>query len=202
MVISMDFRALVVILMSAVLVNNYVLRQFLGVCPFLGVSKDLKSSAGMGFAVMFVMLMAASVTWPIQILLLNPNGLEFMQTVVFILVIATLVQLVEVILKRYLPALFASLGVYLPLMTTNCAVLAVTISNINKGYSFIEAIVSAVGAGLGFFVAMVIFTGIRVQTASADPPEAFKGMPITLISAAILSLAFFGFDGVVENLFG
>jgi len=198
----MDFRALVVILMSAVLVNNYVLRQFLGVCPFLGVSKDLKSSAGMGFAVMFVMLMAASVTWPIQILLLNPNGLEFMQTVVFILVIATLVQLVEVILKRYLPALFASLGVYLPLMTTNCAVLAVTISNINKGYSFIEAIVSAVGAGLGFFVAMVIFTGIRVQTASADPPEAFKGMPITLISAAILSLAFFGFDGVVENLFG
>jgi len=198
----MDFRALVVILMSAVLVNNYVLRQFLGVCPFLGVSKDLKSSAGMGLAVMFVMLLAASVTYPIQILLLNPNGLEFMQTVVFILVIATLVQLVEVILKRYLPALFASLGVYLPLMTTNCAVLAVTISNINKGYSFIEAIVSAVGAGLGFFVAMVIFTGIRVQTASADPPEAFKGMPITLISAAILSLAFFGFDGVVENLFG
>ena len=197
----MDFRALVVIMMSAVLVNNYVLRQFLGVCPFLGVSKDLKSSVGMGLAVMFVMVMAASVTWPIQVFLLNAGGLEFMQTVVFILVIATLVQLVEVVLKRYSPALFASLGVYLPLMTTNCAVLAVTISNVNKGYTFIEALVSALGAGLGFFIAMVIFTGIRSQTASADPPEAFKGVPITLISAAILSLAFFGFEGVIENLF-
>ena len=197
----MDFRALVVILMSAVLVNNYVLRQFLGVCPFLGVSKDSKSSVGMGIAVMFVMLMAASVTWPIQHFLLTPNGLGFMQTVVFILVIATLVQLVEVVLKRYLPALFSSLGVYLPLMTTNCAVLAVTISNINNGYSYIEALVSALGAGLGFFIAMVIFTGVRTQVAAADPPEAFKGVPIILISAAILSLAFFGFDGVVENLF-
>jgi len=197
----MDFRALVVIMMSAVLVNNYVLRQFLGVCPFLGVSKDLKSSVGMGLAVMFVMVMAASVTWPIQIFLLDTNGLEFMQTVVFIVVIATLVQLVEIILKRYIPALFASLGVYLPLMTTNCAVLAVTISNVNKGYTYIEALVSAIGAGLGFFLAMVIFTGIRGQVASADPPEAFKGVPITLISAAILSLAFFGFEGVIENLF-
>jgi len=198
----MDFKNLVVILMSAVLVNNYVLRQFLGVCPFLGVSKDLKSSAGMGIAVMFVMLMAASVTWPIQALLLDAHGLGFMQTVVFILVIATLVQLVEVVLKKYLPSLFASLGVYLPLMTTNCAVLAVTISNINKGYTYIEALVNALGAGLGFFLAMVIFTGVRAQTASANPPDAFKGVPITLISAAILSLAFFGFDGVIENLFG
>jgi len=197
-----DFRALVVIMMSAVLVNNYVLRQFLGVCPFLGVSKDLKSSVGMGLAVMFVMVMAASVTYPIQVYLLDANGLGFMQTVVFILVIATLVQLVEVALKRYLPALFLSLGVYLPLMTTNCAVLAVTISNINKGYSYIEALVSALGAGLGFFLAMVIFTGVRAQVAAADPPEAFKGVPITLISAAILSLAFFAFDGVIENLFG
>jgi len=197
----MDFRALVVIMMGAVLVNNYVLRQFLGVCPFLGVSKDLKSSVGMGIAVMFVMLLAASVTWPIQIFLLDAGGLEFMQTVVFILVIATLVQLVEVVLKRYFPPLFASLGVYLPLMTTNCAVLAVTISNINKGYTYVEALVSALGAGLGFFIAMVIFTGVRSQTASADPPEAFKGVPLTLISAAILSMAFFGFEGVVENLF-
>jgi len=197
-----DFRALVIIMMSAVLVNNYVLRQFLGVCPFLGVSKDLKSSAGMGLAVIFVMVMAASVTYPIQIFLLNTAGLEFMQTVVFILVIASLVQLVEVVLKRYVPALFASLGVYLPLMTTNCAVLAVTISNINKGYTFIEAIVSALGAGIGFFLAMIIFTGIRAQVAQANPPEAFKGVPITLISAAILSIAFFAFDGVIENLFG
>ena len=198
---DIDFRALVVIMMSAVLVNNYVLRQFLGVCPFLGVSKDLKSSVGMGLAVIFVMFMAASVTYPIQMYLLDANGLDFMQTVVFILVIATLVQLVEVVLKRYLPALFASLGVYLPLMTTNCAVLAVTISNINSGYTYIEALVSALGAGLGFFIAMVIFTGVRAQTAAADPPDAFKGVPITLISAAILSLAFFGFEGVIENLF-
>jgi len=144
--------------------------------------------------------MAASVTWPIQVFLLDTNGLEFMQTVVFILVIATLVQLVEVVLKRYVPALFASLGVYLPLMTTNCAVLAVTISNVNKGYTYIEALVSALGAGLGFFIAMLIFTGIREQNEYADPPEAFKGVPITLISAAILSLAFFGFEGVIENL--
>jgi electron transport complex protein RnfA len=196
-----EFRYLVVIMMSAVLVNNYVLRQFLGVCPFLGVSKDLKSSAGMGFAVVFVMLMAASVTWPIQTYLLDANGLGFMQTVVFILVIATLVQLVEVILKRFVPALFASLGVYLPLMTTNCAVLAVTISNVNKGYGYVESLVNALGAGIGFLLAMVIFTGIREQTENADPPEAFKGVPITLISAALLSLAFFGFEGVIENLF-
>jgi len=197
----MDFRALIVIMMSAVLVNNYVLRQFLGVCPFLGVSKDFKSSAGMGFAVIFVMMLATTVTWPIQIFLLNVSGLEFMQTVVFILVIATLVQLVEVVLKRYFPALFASLGVYLPLMTTNCAVLAVTISNINQGYTYVEALVHAFGAGLGFLVAMILFTGVRMQTESADPPEAFKGIPITLISAALLSLAFFGFDGVIENIF-
>jgi len=198
----MDFKALIVIMMSAVLVNNYVLRQFLGVCPFLGVSKDLKSSVGMGLAVVFVMVMAAAVTWPIQIFVLDTNGLGFMQTVVFILVIATLVQLVEIVLKRYIPALYASLGVYLPLMTTNCAVLAVTISNINKGYTFIEALVSALGAGFGFFLAMVIFTSVRGQTEAADPPEAFKGVPITLISAAILSLSFFGFEGVIENLFG
>ena len=197
----MDFRTLVIIMMSAALVNNYVLRQFLGVCPFLGVSKDTKSSVGMGLAVMFVMLLAAAVTWPIQVFLLDVNGLEFMQTVVFILVIATLVQLVEIVLKRHIPALYDSLGVYLPLMTTNCAVLAVTISNINSGFTFIEAVVSAIGAGFGFFLAMVIFTGVRGQTEAADPPEAFKGIPITLISAAILSLAFFGFEGVIENLF-
>jgi len=196
-----DFKSLVIIMMSAVLVNNYVLRQFLGVCPFLGVSKDLKSSAGMGVAVMFVMIMAAAATWPIQEYLLNPHGLGFMQTVVFILIIATLVQLVEVVLRKFLPSIFSSLGIYLPLMTTNCAVFAVTISNINNEYTFIEALVSALGAGLGFLLAMVIFTGVREETASADPPEAFKGMPITLISAAILSLAFFAFEGVIENLF-
>ena len=198
----MDFRALVVIMMSAVLVNNYVLRKFLGVCPFLGVSKDLKSSVGMGLSVMFVMLMASAVTWPIQVFLLEPNGLGFMQTVVFILVIATLVQLVEIVLKKYIPALYSSLGVYLPLMTTNCAVLAVTISNISNELTFVESVVNAVGSGMGFFLAMVLFTSVRGQTEYANPPEPFKGIPITLISAAILSLAFFGFEGVIENLFG
>ena len=198
----MDFKALVLILMGAVLVNNYVLRNFLGICPFLGVSKDLRNSVGMGIAVIFVMLLATAATWPIQMYLLNPNGLAFMQTVVFILVIATLVQLTETILKKYIPALYRSLGVYLPLITTNCAVLAVTISNIKKEYSFMEAAVNAVGSGLGFLIAMVLFTNVRKMTEAGDPPESFKGTPITLVSAAILSLAFFAFDGVIENLFG
>ena len=198
----MEFRALVVIMMSAALVNNYVLRQFLGVCPFMGVSKDLKSSVGMSCAVIFVMILATAATWPIQVFLLDANDLGFMQTVVFILAIATLVQIVEIVLKRYVHALYASLGVYLPLITTNCAVLGVAISNINSGYSFIEALVNAFGAGLGFMLAMVIFTGIRTQTEAADPPDAFKGVPIALLSAAILSIAFFGFEGVIENLFG
>lgn len=198
----MDFRGMVVIMMSAALVNNYVLRKFLGVCPFLGVSKDLNNSIGMGIAVMFVMLLAAAVTWPIQMFLLLPNGLGFMQTVVFILVIATLVQLVEIILKKHIPALYDALGVYLPLMTTNCAVLAVTISNISNELTFGESIVNALGSGLGFFLAMVLFTSVRGQTEASDPPESFKGMPLTLISAAILSLAFFGFEGVIENLLG
>jgi len=198
----MDFRGMIVILMSAVLVNNYVLRKFLGVCPFLGVSKDLKSSVGMGVAVMFVMLMAAAVTWPVQVFLLAGNGLGFMQTVVFILVIATLVQIVEIVLKRFIPSLYESLGVYLPLMTTNCAVLAVTISNISNELTYLEAVVNALGSGAGFLLAMVLFTSVRGQTEGAEPPEAFKGMPLTLISAAILSMAFFGFEGVIENLFG
>ena len=198
----MDFRLLVVIMMSAVLVNNYVLRQFLGICPFLGVSKDLKNAVGMSIAVIFVMLMATAATWPIQIYLLDRNGLGFLQTIVFILVIAALVQLVETVLKKYIPALYTALGVYLPLITTNCAVLGVTISNIGKGHDFVESMVNALGSGLGFFLAMVIFSGVRGQLESSEPPESFAGLPITLISAAILSLAFFGFNGVIENLFG
>ena len=198
----MDFRLLVVIMMSAVLVNNYVLRQFLGICPFLGVSKDLKNATGMSIAVIFVMLMATAVTWPIQIHLLNPNNLGFLQTIVFILVIAALVQLVETVLKKYIPALYTALGVYLPLITTNCAVLGVTIANIGKEYGFVESMVNALGSGLGFFLAMVIFSGVRSQVESSEPPKSFAGLPITLISAAIISLAFFGFNGVIENLFG
>ena len=198
----MDFKALIVIMMSAALVNNYVLRQFLGICPFLGVSKDLKSSTGMGAAVIFVMLLATAATWPIQTYLLDRLGLGFMQTVVFILIIASLVQLVEIVLRKYIPPLYSALGVYLPLMATNCALLAVTIANIKQEYTFVESMVNAFGAGLGFLLAMVIFSEIREHTENADPPESFAGLPITLISAAILSLAFFGFTGVIENLFG
>ena len=198
----MDFKLLVVIMMSAVLVNNYVLRQFLGICPFLGVSKDLKNATGMSIAVIFVMLLATAATWPIQTFLLDRNGLGFLQTIVFILVIAALVQLVETILKKYIPALYTALGVYLPLITTNCAVLGVTIANIGKEYTFVESMVNALGSGLGFFLAMVIFSGVRSRVESSEPPESFAGLPITLISAAILSIAFFGFNGVIENLFG
>jgi electron transport complex protein RnfA len=198
----MDFRVLVVIMMSAAIVNNYVLRQFLGICPFLGVSKELKSAAGMSLAVIFVMVLATAVTWPIQIFILDRNELGFLQTVVFILIIAGLVQLAEIIIKKYIPALYASLGVYLPLMVTNCAVLGATITNITENYNFAEAMANALGAGLGFFIAMAIFSGIREHTENAKPPESFSGIPLTLISAAILSLAFFGFNGVIENMFG
>jgi len=198
----MDFGALVAITMGAVLVNNYVLRQFLGVCPFLGVSKELKSSVGMSAAVIFVMLLATAATWPIQIYLLNPNGLGFLQTIVFILIIAALVQLVDIALKKYLPPLYDALGVFLPLMTTNCAIMGVAIININRGFTFTESMVNSFGAGLGFLLAMVLFSGIRAHTENASPPACFKGMPLTLISAAILSFAFYGFGGVIENLFG
>ncbi len=197
----MDFKVLVIILLGGVLVNNYVLRQFLGICPFLGVSKELKNATGMSVAVIFVMMLATAVTWPIQEYLLNPNGLGYLQTIVFILVIAALVQLVEIILKKYLPSLHLALGVYLPLITTNCAVLGVTIANINAGYGFVESITNALGSGLGFFLAMVIFSGVRSQVDRSEPPKSFEGLPITLVSAAILSLAFFGFNGVIENLF-
>jgi Na+-translocating ferredoxin:NAD+ oxidoreductase subunit A len=197
----MDYKIFVTILMSAVLVNNYVLRQFLGICPFLGVSKELKNAIGMSIAVIFVMLLATAVTWPIQKHLLDKNDLGYLQTIVFILVIASLVQLVEITLKKFVPSLHKALGVYLPLITTNCAVLGVTILNINKGYAYPESLVNALGTGLGFFLGMVIFSGIREYTETADPPESFKGLPLTLISAAILSFSFFGFNGVIENLF-
>ena len=195
------FKTLIVILLSAVLVNNYVLRQFLGICPFLGVSKKLNQAVGMGIAVTFVMLLATAVTWPIQTFVLNNLGLQYMQTIVFILVIAALVQFVEIFLKKFIPALHKSLGVYLPLITTNCAVLGVTINNIKDGYNFLEAMVSALGCGLGFMLAMVLFSGVRSRIDESDIPEHFKGLPATLIAASFVSLAFFGFEGIVENLF-
>ena len=202
-------RTFLVILLSAVFVNNYVLQQFLGICPFLGVSKKLDQATGMSIAVTFVMLLATAVTYPIQYFILDRNGLGYMQTIVFILAIAALVQLVEIILKKYIPSLHAALGVYLPLITTNCAVLGVCINNVdsymtatNFGSTFFQAMVNSLGSGLGFFLAMVLFSGVRSRIEDNDAPACFKGLPITLLAAAILSLSFFGFSGVIENIFG
>ncbi len=198
----MDFKHLLYIIMAAVFVNNYVLQRFLGICPFLGVSKKLDQATGMSIAVIFVMLLATAVTWPIQNFLLDPNGMGYLQTVVFILVIAALVQLVEITLKKYIPSLYKALGIYLPLITTNCAVLGVTVLNITEGYSFAESMANSFGSGLGFFLAMVIFAGVRTRTESCEAPDSFQGLPITLVSASILAAAFNGFAGVVETLFG
>ena len=195
------FKTLVVILMSSVLVNNYVLSRFLGICPFLGVSKKLNQAVGMGISVIFVMLMATAVTWPIQMYVLNKLGLEYAQNIVFILVIAALVQFIEIVLKKFIPSLHKSLGVYLPLITTNCAVLGVTINNILDGYNFVESMVSSLGCGLGFLLAMVLFSGMRSRIDESNIPESFKGRPVTLVAASFISLAFFGFAGIVDNLF-
>ena len=195
--------AILSIMMAVILTNNYVLSQFLGICPFLGVSKKLDSAVGMGVAVTFVMVLATAVTWPIQIFILDKFGIGYLQAIVFILVIASLVQLVEMTLKKYMPPLYNSLGVYLPLITTNCAVLGVTIQNITDGYNYVEAIFCALGAGIGFLLAMVLFAGLREKLESNKGiPECFKGIPITLITASILSMAFMAFSGVVDGIFG
>ena len=196
----MEIKSLILILMAGVLVNNYVLQRFLGICPFLGVSKKSGQAVGMGVAVTFVMLCATAVTWPIQKYLLYEFNLGYLQTIVFILVIASLVQFVEIVLKKFIPVLHKSLGVYLPLITTNCAVLGVTINNITDGYNFIESMISSLGVGLGFLLAMVLFAGVRSRIENCPSPKSFKGLPITLIAASIVSLAFFGFAGVVEGI--
>lgn len=194
--------AILSIMLGVILVNNYVLAQFLGICPFLGVSKKLDSAVGMSLAVTFVMVLATLATWPIQTFLLDRFGIGYMQTVVFILVIAALVQLVELTLKRYMPPLYRSLGVYLPLITTNCAVLGVTVNNIDSSYGFLESLANSFGAGVGFLLAMVLFAGIRGKMETADIPEVLKGVPSVLIAASILSVSFMGFSGVVEGIFG
>ena len=193
-------KELILILMGGVLVNNYVLNQFLGICPFLGVSKKVNQASGMGMAVIFVMLFATAATWPIYNFVLVPLGLQYLQIIVFILVIATLVQFVEIILKRFIPALHASLGFYLPLITTNCAVLGVTLNNITAGYNFLESIIASLGVGLGFLLAMVLFAGVRSRINDTNSPKCFRGLPVTLIAASIVALAFYGFAGVVETL--
>ena len=195
------FESLIVILLGSVLVNNYVLAQFMGICPFLGVSKKLDQATGMGVAVTAVMLLATAVTWPIQYFVLDKFGLGYMQTIVFILVIAALVQFIETALKKFIPSLHKSLGVYLPLITTNCAVLGVTIENIGENFTFVESLVNSLGCGLGFLLAMVLFSGVRSKIDDSEIPESFKGLPATLIAASFVSMAFLGFAGIVDNLF-
>lgn len=195
------FRSLIVILLSSVLVNNYVLSRFLGICPFLGVSKKLGQAVGMGVSVTAVMLLATAVTWPIQRFVLERFGLDYMQTIVFILIIAALVQMLEILLKKFSPALHRGLGVYLPLITTNCAVLGVAINNITDGYGFLESLVSSLGCGLGFLLAMILFSGIRSRIEENEVPKSFRGLAVTLIAASFISLAFMGLSGIVDTLF-
>ncbi len=189
------------ILLTAILTENFVLCKFLGICPFLGVSKKLNTAVGMSAAVIFVMALATAVTYPINKFLLVANGLDYLQTIVFILVIAALVQLVELILKKFMPPLYNALGIYLPLITTNCAVLGVVLLNITKEYNFVQSIINSVGAGLGFMLAMVIFSGVRSRLEGADIPKFLQGLPIVLIAASIVSLSFMGFTGLVEGIF-
>lgn len=195
-------KDLAAIFFSMILVNNYVLVKFLGICPFLGVSKKLDSAVGMSGAVIFVMVLATAATWPVYTYILLPNGLAYLRTIVFILIIAVLVQLVEIILKKFMPPLYQALGVYLPLITTNCAVLGVTILNLDSSYNFVESLVCALGAGVGFMVAMVLFSGVRKRLEDAKPPKCFEGLPITLVAASMVSLSFMGFGGIVEHIFG
>ena len=192
----------IIVIMAAILTNNFVLVQFLGICPFLGVSKKLDSAFGMSCAVIFVMLIATAATWPIQTYILDPKGLGYLQTIVFILVIAALVQLVEITMKKYMPPLHKALGVFLPLITTNCAVLGVCVNNITDGYGFLKSMLSSLGAGLGFMLAMVLFAGVRGRIENNDCLPSFKGIPSTLIAASIVALSFMGFGGVIDGIFG
>ncbi len=193
-------RDLLIISIGAILINNFVLVQFLGICPFLGVSKKVETAAGMGFAVIFVMLCASAITWVVQEYLLVKFNIEYLQTIAFILVIAVLVQLVEMFLQKSVPALYKSLGVYLPLITTNCAVLGVAIQNVTKfggtEMSFLKSIIYGTSAAIGFTVAIVLFAGVRERIEGADIPKFLKGMPIVLVTAALLSIAFLGFSGL------
>lgn len=194
-------KVFLTILLTGILTDNFILSKFLGICPFLGVSKKLNTAVGMSAAVIFVMVLSTAVTYPINVLLTN-NDMEYLQTIVFILVIAALVQFVEIVLKKYMVSLYNSLGIYLPLITTNCAVLGVVLLNIEKGFGFWESIVSSLGAGLGFMVAMVMFAGVRERLEGADIPKSLQGLPITLVSASLVSVSFLGFTGLVENIFG
>lgn len=189
----------IALLVMGILTQNFTLAKFLGICPFLGVSKKLNTAVGMSAAVIFVMLIATAVTYPLNTLLVK-NDLGYLQTIVFILVIAALVQMVEIVLKKYIKSLYNALGIYLPLITTNCAVLGVVILNIDSGYNFLQSMVYSFAAGAGFMLAMVLFAGVRSRLETADIPESLKGLPITLVAASIVSMSFLGFTGIVEGM--
>ncbi|AJF05385.1 electron transport complex subunit RsxA [Geoalkalibacter subterraneus] len=190
---------LLIILVSSIFVNNFVLARFLGICPFLGVSKKVETALGMGMAVTFVLTVASAMTWLVQRFVLAPLGVEYLQTIAFILVIAALVQLVEMVVQKTSPVLYQSLGIFLPLITTNCAVLGLAVLNIQKDYSFLEAVVFAVGAAIGFTLALVLFAGLRERLDLCPVPEAFRGTAIAMVTAGLLSLAFMGFAGLVAG---
>ena len=191
------FTGILLILLTSILVNNFVLSRFLGICPFLGVSKRVETAMGMGMAVTFVMALASVISYLVHYYILVPLEIEYMQTIAFILVIAALVQLVEMALQKLVPSLYSALGVYLPLITTNCAVLGVAIINITENYTLLQTLVNGIGAALGFTLAIVLFAGIRERLELADIPEAMKGFPIALISAGLMAMAFMGFSGLV-----
>lgn len=193
----MSIGGLFVILVSSILVNNFVLSRFLGICPFLGVSRQVETAVGMGMAVTFVMTLASIITYMVQIFILDLLGLQYLQTIAFILVIAALVQFVEMVVQKVSPTLYQALGVYLPLITTNCAVLGLTLLNIQYKYNLIETITNAIGAAVGFSLAIILFAGIRERLEIADVPEVFKGFPIALVTASLMSIAFLGFAGLV-----
>jgi len=195
-------KEMLLILFSVVLVDNFVLSRFLGICPFLGVSKRLSSAVGMSIAVIITMVLATALTYPIYTGLLERFNIEYLQTIVFILIIAALVQFMEIVIKKYLPALNKSLGVYLPLITTNCAVLGVALLNIEGGFTYAQALVNSLGAGIGFLIAMVMFAGVRQKLETSDLLVSLRGIPSVLIAASILSMSFMGFAGMVEGLFG
>lgn len=192
---------LLFILLTAILTNNYILVQFLGICPFLGVSRKTETAAGMGIAVTVVMVIATAVVYPINEHILVANDLVYLQTIVFILIIAALVQLLEFVLRRFIPPLYETLGIYLPLITTNCAILGVVLLNVEQGFNYQESLVNSLGGGLGFLLAMVLFSGVRERLEYSDIPKSLRGLPITLISAALVSVSFLGFAGLIERIF-
>ena len=200
-------KSLVAIFLAAILTENYILNKFLGICPFLGVSKKLNTAVGMSIAVTVVMVISTAGTWPIYTYILVPMDLTYLQTIVFILIIAALVQLIEIVLRKFMPPLYNALGIYLPLITTNCAVLGVTMLVIEKGaadptFGYVQSLVNAFGSGVGFLVAMVLFAGVRERLETCDIPKSLRGLPITLIAASLVAVSFLGFQGLVDNLLG